>query len=122
MLVVDDNRDAADMLAELLRKDGHDVHAEYDGGSALAMLEVLTPDLVLLDLGMPVVSGYDVIRQIRADARFAANQVVALTGWGQLDDRERTRSAGFDGHLVKPVSSVDLDRLLQTLPASAAAL
>ena len=103
ILVVDDNQDAADTLAMLLDADGAQARAVYDGPSALAALPVLRPHTVLLDLGMPDMDGLEVARRIRADPALAGVRIVALTGWGQESDRERTRGAGFDFHLTKPV-------------------
>nr|WP_081984321.1 PAS domain S-box protein [Massilia sp. JS1662] len=103
ILVVDDNQDAADTLAMLLDADGAQARAVYDGPSALAVLPALRPHTVLLDLGMPDMDGFEVARRIRADPALAGVRIVALTGWGQESDRERTRGAGFDFHLTKPV-------------------
>jgi CheY-like chemotaxis protein len=103
ILVVDDNQDAADTLAMLLEADGAQAHAVYDGAAALAALPGLRPHTVLLDLGMPDMDGFEVARRIRADPTQAGMRIVALTGWGQESDRERTRGAGFDFHLTKPV-------------------
>ena len=103
ILVVDDNQDAADTLAMLLDADGAQARAVYDGPSALAALPVLRPHTVLLDLGMPDMDGLEVARRIRADPAWSGVRIVALTGWGQESDRERTRGAGFDFHLTKPV-------------------
>jgi two-component system CheB/CheR fusion protein len=100
---VDDNRDAADTLAMLLEADGAQARAVYDGETALAVLPVLQPHAVLLDLGMPDMDGFEVARRIRADPALAGVRIAALTGWGQESDRERTRGAGFDFHLTKPV-------------------
>jgi two-component system CheB/CheR fusion protein len=108
ILVVDDNEDAADTLAMLLEADGAKARAVYGGAAALAALPVLRPHTVLLDLGMPDMDGLEVARRIRADPAWAGVRIVALTGWGQAGDRERTRGAGFDFHLTKPV---DLDML-----------
>jgi two-component system CheB/CheR fusion protein len=108
ILVVDDNQDAADTLAMLLEADGAQARAVYGGPAALAALPGLRSDVVLLDLGMPDMDGFEVARRIRADPALAGVRIVALTGWGQESDRERTRGAGFDFHLTKPV---DLDVL-----------
>jgi len=115
ILVVDDNRDAADTLAMLLASHGASVHVAYDGHAALALLPQLRPDTVLLDLGMPEMDGFAVARSIRADARVKDVRIVALTGWGQEADRQRTRAAGFDYHLTKPV---DFDALEDWLRGS----
>ncbi|WP_198119996.1 hybrid sensor histidine kinase/response regulator [Massilia rhizosphaerae] len=103
ILVVDDNQDAADTLAMLLEADGARARAVYDGQSALAAMPGLRPHAVLLDLGMPGMDGLEVARRIRADPAWSGVRLVALTGWGQASDRERTRGAGFDFHLTKPV-------------------
>ena len=118
ILVVDDNRDAAEILAAMLRLDGADVRTAHDGAQALETAERFRPDLVLLDLGMPGVSGFEVARGIRARPWGAGVTLVAQTGWGQEHDRQRTREAGFDDHVTKPV---DRARLLQLLRAHAPA-
>jgi PAS domain S-box-containing protein len=112
VLVVDDNRDAADSLAMLLRLKGHEVRVAYDGPAALAAVGAFGPDLVLLDLGMPGMDGYEVARRLRETPAFAGRAIAALTGWGQEADRRRTREAGFDHHLVKPVDPAELETLL----------
>src|SRR5690606_39169533 len=101
VLVVDDNHDAADSLGELLRDLGAVTRVVYDGGSALEEVQRFQPAVVLLDLGMPGMDGYEVGRRIRAVTATGV-RLVALTGWGQEDDRRRSREAGFDAHLVKP--------------------
>jgi PAS domain S-box-containing protein len=103
VLVVDDNVDAAESLALALRLAGHDVRVAHDGPSALDAARAARPDVVLLDLGMPVMDGYEVARRLRREPGLDGVRLVALTGWGQEEDRRRTREAGFDGHLVKPV-------------------
>lgn len=108
VLVVDDNRDSTDSLALLLGALGHQVRTAYDGRQALSMLEAGPSDLVILDIGLPGMSGYDVVRTIRETPAIARVVVVALTGYGSDDDRGRAVAAGFDHHLVKPV---DLGRL-----------
>jgi PAS domain S-box-containing protein len=108
VLVVDDVRDSADSLAMLLELDGHDVRTAYDGRSALALVEEFGADVVVLDLGLPDMSGLDACRTLRARPGGERRTIVALTGWGLAEDRGRTRSAGFDHHLVKPVDPVDL--------------
>jgi CheY-like chemotaxis protein len=112
MLVVDDNRDAAASLAMLLELDGHSVVTAHDGPSALAAAEAQKPDVALLDIGLPVMEGDEVCRRIRQQPWGRAMILIALTGWGQAEDRSRTREAGFDGHLVKPVNYTDLVTLL----------
>ena len=115
LLLVDDNRDAADTTAELLRLMGAEVEVAYDGATALATVRVLRPDAVLLDIGMPDMDGHEVARRLRDMApEIGHPRLIALTGWGQEQDREKTRAAGFDEHMVKPV---DVDALRQTLRA-----
>jgi len=114
LLVVDDNRDAADSLAAVLAIFGADVHTAYDGPSALAAVRAVHPSVVLLDLGMPGMSGYAVAQQLRSEPRYRALKLIALTGWGQQDDVRRTQESGFDDHLVKPVETQRLIELLVT--------
>jgi len=114
ILVVDDNRDAAEILAAMLRHDGADVRTAHDGELALKTAEQFRPDLVLLDLGMPGISGFDVARSIRSKPWGVDVTLVAQTGWGQNQDRRRTREAGFDDHLTKPVDRVKLMQLLSS--------
>ncbi len=102
VLVVDDNADAADSLAMLLQVRGDEVRVAYDGEEALAAELDFHPEVVLLDIGMPKLSGYEVARRIR-DARGPGVLIVAITGWGQDEDRQRAREAGFDHHFTKPV-------------------
>lgn len=116
ILVVDDNRDSADSLAMLLQLQGHDVEAVYDGLSAVHAAERFTPDLVLLDRGLPVLDGIEACRRIREKSWGRNMVIVALTGWGQEEDRRRSREAGFDEHLVKPVSNDALLNLLGQFP------
>ena len=104
ILVVDDNRDAATRLAMLLQLDGHPTFIAHDGAEALDAAERHRPDVVLLDIGMPVLSGYEVCRRLRERPYGKQIFILALTGWGQESDRRRTREAGFDGHFVKPAN------------------
>jgi CheY-like chemotaxis protein len=103
VLVVDDNVDAADMLSALLAEFGCDVRAVYDGVSAVEAAASFRPEMVLLDLGMATVDGYEVCRRLRREPWGHDITIVAVSGWGQDDDRQRTTEAGFDGHLIKPV-------------------
>jgi PAS domain S-box-containing protein len=112
VLIVDDNKDAAHSLGLLLRMLGHDVQTANDGPSALEVLESYHPRVVLLDLGMPGMDGYEVARQARELPQCKHSIFVALTGWGQEEDRQRTRDAGFDHHLLKPVNLGALKVLL----------
>jgi len=102
VLVVDDNADAADSLAMLLTVRGDEVRVAYDGEEAIFAEQEFKPDVLLLDIGMPKLSGYDVARRVR-DARGPGVLIVAITGWGQEEDRQRAHDAGFDRHFTKPV-------------------
>ena len=115
MLVVDDNRDAADSLVMLLRFLGAEVEAVYDGPSALEAIERLHPAVVLLDIGMPGMDGYEVARRIHQRPDLQGILLVALTGWGQEEDRRRSQSAGFNRHLTKPPDIGVLQSLLVSL-------
>jgi signal transduction histidine kinase/ActR/RegA family two-component response regulator len=112
LLIVDDNRDSADTLATLLRLVGNEVHVAYDGQAGLEASERLRPDVVLLDLGMPRVNGFDACRRIREKAWGKDVVLISLTGWGQEQDRSRSKEAGFDEHLTKPVDLATLTRAL----------
>jgi CheY-like chemotaxis protein len=116
VLVVDDNVDAADTLADLLPIWGHEVRVAYTGPAALATLREWQPEVVLLDIGLPEMDGYAVARQIREIPTLAAVRLLAVTGFGQEEDRQRARDAGFDAHLTKPVDADELRRVLETLP------
>jgi signal transduction histidine kinase len=115
ILVVDDNRDNADSLAMLLALDGNETHIANDGEEAVTAAMKLRPDAVLLDLGLPKINGYEACRRIRAQSGGRKLAIYAITGWGQDSDRQRSREAGFDGHLVKPVDHEVLTRLLATI-------
>ena len=108
ILVADDNVDAAEALALQLQLAGHDVRTAADGLQALEVAESFAPHVVLLDLGMPRMDGYETARRIRRLLWGKSATLVALTGWGQAQDRQRTSAAGFDAHLVKPVTEFDL--------------
>jgi PAS domain S-box-containing protein len=105
VLVVDDNEDAAETLAMVLQQSGYHTRTAFDSRSALATVAVWPPDIVILDIGLPDISGYDVARELRRDARFANLSLIALTGWGTRDDKQRALDAGFDVHLTKPVDA-----------------
>ncbi|CDG84158.1 hybrid sensor histidine kinase/response regulator [Janthinobacterium agaricidamnosum] len=113
VLVVDDNRDAADSLQALFQMEGFDVSAAYDGYAAVAALDSSRPDLIVMDLGMPGMDGYQAGRLIRQRPDAQHIMMIALTGWGQSDARRRTLDAGFDYHLIKPVDFVDIMRLVR---------
>ena len=126
VLVADDNRDAVESLRLVLEAGGHEVHTAFDGEAAFGCAEAVVPDVVLLDIGMPKTNGYEVARRIREHPWGKSIYLVALTGWGQEDDRRRSREAGFDAHLVKPVAPETIDRVLATMgdtvpPAASAA-
>ncbi len=112
VLVVDDNRDSAESLGMILELHGAQVAVSYDGPSALSSFSETAPSIVLLDLGMPGMDGFEVARRIRQQDGRSAVTLIALSGWGQEDDRRRTRAEGFDHHLVKPVDPDTLLRLL----------
>lgn len=115
VLVVDDNRDAASSLAALLEMTGNETHVAHDGLAAVQAAAVLRPDVVLLDIGLPKLNGYEAARKIRQTPWGKGAVLVALTGWGQEEDRQMSREAGFDGHMVKPVDHADLMELLDGL-------
>jgi CheY-like chemotaxis protein len=112
ILVVDDQPDSTASLAMFLRLRGHEVRTAHDGPSALEEVLRRPPDVVFLDLGLPGMSGYDVARQLRAQPKTRDLRLVALTGYGTEADRVKTRAAGFDVHLAKPVDPQALDALL----------
>lgn len=113
ILVVDDNQDAAEMLSEMLRAIGHETEMAYDGPHALRVASAFQPTVALLDIGLPVMDGYEVARRLRAEPGLAGIRLVAITGYGQDEDRRRSEAAGFDVHLVKPVQLGDLRRVLR---------
>ena len=115
VLVVDDNVDSAESLVTLLQMGGHDVRMAHDGPSALALAREHHPELVLLDIGLPAMSGYEVAQLMRPQAGLERTVIVALTGFGQDEDRRRSAEAGFDHHLVKPVDVQQLWQLLRNL-------
>jgi CheY-like chemotaxis protein len=108
VLVVDDNHDAADSLAMLLRLAEQDVRVAYDGSTSLAHAQEFQPELVFLDIGMPGMDGYEVARRLRQQPGLENAVLVAVTGWGQEEDRRRSLEAGFDGHIVKPAEPRNL--------------
>jgi PAS domain S-box-containing protein len=116
VLIADDNRDAADTLAALVELEGHEVRVTYDGAEALSAFAAFEPDVALLDIGMPCLSGIEVACRIRASAAGRNVTLVAITGWGQSADRAGTMAAGFDYHLTKPVDAAELQTLLAESP------
>jgi CheY-like chemotaxis protein len=115
ILVADDNRDVADTIATILRWKGNNVQMVHDGEEALAVATEFQPDVALLDLGMPKINGYDACRRLREQPWGRKLIIIALTGWGRDEDRQRTRDAGFDHHLVKPVRPAALIKLIAEL-------
>jgi PAS domain S-box-containing protein len=115
VLVADDNQDAADSLAILLRMRGHEVRVAYSGMAVLEITKTYTPDVVFLDIGMPALDGYEVARRLRQTPSLEKTVLVALTGWGQREDRRRTAEAGFDHHLVKPPEPAAVEGILAGL-------
>jgi PAS domain S-box-containing protein len=112
ILVVDDNRDAAASLGMMLSLLGHDIRTAHDGLEAVELAEAFHPDVVLLDIGLPRLNGYDACQRIREQPGGQDIFMVAVTGWGQAEDRRRSQEAGFDQHLVKPVDPAELQRML----------
>ena len=121
VLVVDDNHDAADSLGYMLEMMGARIRVVYGGPDALEAVDVEVPALMLLDLGMPGMDGYQVVQRLANHPQRARMHIVALTGWGQAEDRQRTREAGFDEHLVKPAELESLEALLARVGAMAEA-
>jgi CheY-like chemotaxis protein len=116
VLVADDNVDGAESLRLNLEIQGHDVHVAFDGAAALALADQIRPEIMVLDLGMPKLDGCEVCRRVRARDWGDEVTIIALTGWGQEQDRRRTLEAGFDHHLVKPVEPQALARLIAEVP------
>jgi DNA-binding response OmpR family regulator len=112
ILVVDDNKDAATSLATLLALMGNEVRTSYDGLAGSEEAAAFRPDLILLDIGMPKMNGYDACRRIREQAWAKNAVIVALTGWGQEEYKRRSQEAGFDNHIVKPIEPAVLEKLL----------
>jgi nitrogen-specific signal transduction histidine kinase len=108
VLIADDNKDAADSLAMLLELEGHEVRVAHGGHAALALAQAFRPEIALLDIGMPELSGYEVATALRTEPWGRTMQLIALTGWGQESDRHLSKAAGFDWHLTKPI---DMDHL-----------
>lgn len=120
ILVVDDNHDSALSLAMMLSIMGHDTRTAHDGESAVATAEAFLPDVVLLDIGLPKLNGYEVAQRIRGAQWGATMYLIAVTGWGQDEDRQRSTEVGLDLHMVKPVEPAALERLLTELPPHSA--
>jgi CheY-like chemotaxis protein len=112
IVVADDNEDSAQSFAMLLSFSGHEVRIVHDGTAALDALRDYRPDVAFLDIGMPGLTGYEVAQAVRAEPWGHEVTLVAVTGWGQPDDKLRAHSAGFDRHMVKPIDPDEVDRLL----------
>ena len=117
ILVVDDLPDSADSLALLLQSHGHEVRTSYDGADAVEIAREYRPDVVLLDLGLPQLNGYEAARRLRGLSLGEPVLLIAITGWGQEEDRWRTHEAGFDQHMVKPVDPNALMKMLVVVEA-----
>lgn len=115
MLVVDDNADTVLSFTMLLKASGHDVRAAHDGPTAVQVALDYRPDIVLLDIGLPGLNGYEVAKRIRQQPDFKNVVLVALTGYGQDSDRQNSLQAGFDHHLVKPARLAQLQKILATV-------
>ncbi|HEY8265958.1 MAG TPA: response regulator [Steroidobacteraceae bacterium] len=115
ILVVDDSEDCRDSLATMLQLDGNEVRTAADGAAALEVAASFEPEIVLLDIRMPVMDGYEAARRLRAEPHGKDVVLIALTGWGQQEHRERSRLAGFDAHLTKPLDHGELSRLIMSL-------
>jgi CheY-like chemotaxis protein len=115
ILIVDDNRDAARTLTALLKIKGHETRTAFDGQQGIELAEEFRPDVVLLDIGLPKLNGYEVCQRLRKREWGMQMVMIAVTGWGQDEDRRRSRDAGFNYHLTKPVMFQDLMRVLSEL-------
>lgn len=118
VLIVDDNRDGAASLGMMLSLHGHDTRTAHDGLEAIELAEAFRPDLMLLDIGLPKMSGYDVCRRIRGEPWGHSIVIVAVTGWGQDEDRRRSQEVGFNQHILKPIDFPALEKLLASLATS----
>ena len=118
ILVVEDNVDSADMIEILLRLGGHEVRLAHDGPEAIKAARAFAPDVVLCDIGLPGMDGYEVVERLRALPELGRTRFVALSGYGDAESRLRGREAGFERHLVKPVEPADLEAVLDALGSS----
>jgi CheY-like chemotaxis protein len=118
ILVIEDNEDAREILRMQLRLEGHEVHEAADGPSGVAATAAVAPDVVLIDVGLPGLDGYEVARRIRATPEGRHLVLIALTGYGQAEDRRRALAAGFDVHLTKPVVPEHLARAIADAAAA----
>ena len=111
VLLADDNVDGAETMGMLLESNGHEIHLAHSGTAALEAVKRLKPDIVILDIGMPDMDGYEVAERIRHEAWGKKLKLIAITGWGQAEDKRRAIAAGFDHHMTKPVDPDDLEKL-----------
>ncbi len=118
ILIVDDNQDGADSLATILNFSGHETHTAYEGGQALTAATEFRPQVVILDIGLPRMNGYEVCRRLREQPGGNTLFIIAQTGWAQEETRKLAAEAGFDHHLVKPVEIAELMALLEKVPAA----
>ena len=116
ILIVDDNEDGAEMLSDLLQAQGYLARVAHDGPAGLRAAALFNPDVAFLDIGLPVMDGYELAARLRELPRLKTLRLIALTGYGQASDRERTRAAGFQHHLVKPVSLENVEAVLTLSP------
>src|SRR5690606_33255791 len=114
VLVVDDNEDAAKLLAQVLALQGHQTRTAGDGQQAIDVAAEFRPEVILMDIGMPRMDGYESVRQIRRQEWGQNMTVIALSGWGTHEDKRKSKEAGFDEHLVKPPAPEELNRILTT--------
>ncbi len=122
ILIVDDNIDNADTLTLLLRLSGHEVHTAYDGPAALKLAQAHNPEVVLLDIGLPQMNGLEVARRLREEVGLPEVLLIAMTGWGNNEDRRRCEAAGFNAHLVKPIELEALNAILMHTPRNMATI
>lgn len=118
ILVVDDNHDSALSMSMMLSIMGHETRTAHDGETAVATAEAFLPDVVLLDIGLPKLNGYEVAQRIREKAWGESMYLIAVTGWGQEEDRQRSSEVGLNLHMVKPVEPAALEKLLAELRTS----
>jgi CheY-like chemotaxis protein len=118
VLIVDDDEDTAETLAMLLESSGHEVRMAHDGPAALEAALDYRPDVMLLDIGLPMLNGFEVADRLRHEPSLQTTVLVAVTGYGQERDRKRTAQAGFNYHLVKPADFLDVQKILMTVAAT----
>jgi CheY-like chemotaxis protein len=117
VLIVDDNKDAADTLAQLLQLEGHETQAAYSSKEALETVQMFGPDIMLLDIGLPEMNGYEVAKTLRSRLNLSRLCLIAVTGYGRAFDREFALTAGFDDHLMKPLDIAALRRAMEAVVA-----